>query len=149
MEVILLEKVRNLGDLGAQVVVKAGYGRNFLIPQGKAVRATKANVSKFEERRAELELKAKTTLDAAQARAQAVGQLTVTIAANASDEGKLYGSIGALEIARAITDAGQAVEKSEVLLPAGTFHSVGDFTVDVQLHSDIVATVKLVIEASK
>lgn len=141
MDVILLERVRNLGNLGDEVSVKNGYGRNFLIPQGKAVRATAANREVFESRRAELEAQAAAQLKAAQDRAAGLAELAVTIAARASDEGKLFGSVGSREIADAVTEAGQEVSKDEVLLPVGPLRSIGEFTVDFQLHSDVTASV--------
>lgn len=141
MDVILLERVRNLGNLGDEVSVKNGYGRNFLIPQGKAVRATAANREVFEGRRAELEAHAAAQLKAAQDRAAGLAELAVTIAARASDEGKLFGSVGSREIADAVTEAGQEVSKDEVLLPVGPLRSIGEFTVDLQLHSDVTASV--------
>ena len=141
MDVILLERVRNLGNLGDEVSVKNGYGRNFLIPQGKAVRATAANREVFESRRAELEAQAADQLKAAQDRAAGLAELAVTIAARASDEGKLFGSVGSREIADAVTEAGQEVSKDEVLLPVGPLRSIGEFTVDFQLHSDVTASV--------
>ena len=141
MDVILLERVRNLGNLGDEVSVKNGYGRNFLIPQGKAVRATAANREVFESRRAELEAQAAAQLKAAQDRAAGLAELAVTIAARASDEGKLFGSVGSREIADAVTEAGQEVSKDEVLLPVGPLRSIGEFTVDSQLHSDVTASV--------
>ena len=141
MDVILLERVRNLGNLGDEVSVKNGYGRNFLIPQGKAVRATAANREVFESRRAELEAQAAAQLKAAQDRAASLAELAVTIAARASDEGKPFGSVGSREIADAVTEAGQEVSKDEVLLPVGPLRSIGEFTVDLQLHSDVTASV--------
>ena len=141
MDGILLERVRNLGNLGDEVSVKNGYGRNFLIPQGKAVRATAANREVFESRRAELEAQAAGQLKAAEDRAAGLAELAVTIAARASDEGKLFGSVGSREIADAVTEAGQEVSKDEVLLPVGPLRSIGEFTVDLQLHSDVTASV--------
>ncbi len=146
MEIILLDKVANLGGLGDQVSVKAGYARNFLFPQGKAVPATKANVEKFEQRRAELEAKIAEQLSAAEARAAKVAELgSVTIASPAGDEGKLFGSVGTRDIAEAITAAGVAVSKAEVKLPNGTLRETGEFEVDLQLHSEVDATIKVVI----
>jgi len=147
MNVILLEKVHNLGDLGEQVSVKAGYGRNFLLPQGKAVPATADNIAKFEARRAELEKAAAEKLAAAEARKAALSELEVTITQKAGDEGKLFGSVGTSDIAHAITEAGAEVSKSEVRLPEGALRNVGDYEIDVELHSDVVATVKLSIVA--
>lgn len=145
MNIILLEKVHNLGDLGEQVSVKAGYGRNFLIPQGKAVTATKDNVAKFEARRAELEKAATEKLAVAESRKAALAAIELTIAHKAGDEGKLFGSVGTADIAGAITAAGVDVAKSEVRLPEGSLRHVGDYDIDVDLHSDAVATVKLSI----
>ncbi len=147
MNVILLEKVHNLGDLGEQVNVKAGYGRNFLIPQGKAVSATADNVAKFEARRAELEKSAAEKLAAAEARKATLSELEVTITQKAGDEGKLFGSVGTSDIAQAITAAGSEVNKSEVRLPEGALRNVGEYDIDVELHSDVVVTVKLSVVA--
>lgn len=148
MEVILLEKVRNLGNLGEQINVKSGYGRNFLIPQGKAVMATKENVAKFEERRAELEAKAAELLAAAESRAAKLAELgAVTIAANAGDEGKLFGSIGAGDIADAISAAGVEVAKSEVKLPEGSIRNTGEFELMIQLHTDVSQNVNVTVVA--
>ena len=147
MEVILLEKIGKLGGLGDKVSVKAGFGRNYLIPQGKAVSATEANMARFEERRAELEKEAADKLASATARGEALEGLAITIAANAGDEGKLFGSIGSKDIADAITAAGTEVEKSEVRLPNGVIRTTGQFEVDVQLHAEVTATVTLTVEA--
>lgn len=149
MEVILLERIRNLGELGDTVKVKAGFGRNYLVPQQKAVPANKQNKELFESRRAELEQRAQENLSQAQARADKLNALSISINALASDEGKLYGSIGPAEIAQAITDAGEEVLKREVDMPEGSIHEVGEFDISVQVHSDVVATVKVVIGASK
>lgn len=145
MQVILLEKVAKLGDLGDQVVVKSGFGRNFLIPYGKAVPATAANVADFEVRRAELEKLAAEKRTGAEGRAAKLAGLSVTITANAGDEGKLFGSIGTRDIASAITAAGVEVSKSEVRLPTGVIRELGEFEVDVHVHSDINQPVKLSI----
>lgn len=148
MEIILLDKIANLGGLGDTVTVKSGFARNFLFPQGKAVPATKANVEKFEARRAELEAKIAEQLAAAQARADKVAELgEVTIAAPAGDEGKLFGSVGTQDIADAITAAGVEVAKVEVKLPTGTLRETGEYDIDLQLHSDVMATAKVVIIA--
>jgi len=148
MQVILLENIGRLGNIGDQVDVKAGYGRNYLVPNGKAIPATADNVAKFEERRAELEAAAADKLTAAQGRAKLIEALgTITIAANASEEGKLFGSIGTREIASAITEAGQELNKSEVVLPEGTLRELGEFDVDLILHSDVTQSIKLVIVA--
>ncbi|MGF1757459.1 50S ribosomal protein L9 [Photobacterium sagamiensis] len=150
MQVILLDKIGNLGGLGDQVNVKSGYARNFLIPQGKAVMATKSNVEMFEVRRAELEAKVAEQLTAAQARAETVSALeAVVIASKAGDEGKLFGSIGTRDIADAVTAAGVAVVKSEVRLPEGALRTTGEFEVSIQLHSDVFAIVNLNIVAAE
>ncbi|MFQ3197180.1 MAG: large subunit ribosomal protein L9 [Paraglaciecola sp.] len=146
MEIILLNKVANLGGLGDNVTVKSGYARNFLFPQGQAVPATKANLEKFEARRAELEAKIADQHAVAEARAAKVTGLgSVTIAAPAGNEGKLFGSIGTRDIALAISAAGVAVTKAEVKLPTGTLRDVGEFEINLQLHSDVTATIKLVV----
>ncbi|ARP39397.1 50S ribosomal protein L9 [Vibrio sp. 10N.222.54.F12] len=150
MQVILLDKIGNLGGLGDQVNVKSGYARNFLIPQGKAVMATKDNVAMFETRRAELEAKVAEQLAASEARAESVNTLEgVTIASKAGDEGKLFGSIGTRDIADAITAAGVAVAKSEVRLPEGALRNIGEFEVSIQLHSEVFATAKIAIVAAE
>ena len=148
MDIILLDKIANLGGLGDTVTVKAGFARNFLFPQGKAVPATKANVEKFEQRRAELEAKIAEQLAAAEARAAKIAELgEVTIAAPAGEEGKLFGSVGTQNIADAITAAGVEVAKAEVKLPTGTLRETGEYDIDLQLHSDVMATAKVVIIA--
>ncbi|WP_445396492.1 50S ribosomal protein L9 [Zobellella sp. An-6] len=149
MQVILLDKIAKLGGLGDQVTVKSGYARNFLLPQGKAVLATKDNVAAFEARRAELEAKLADQLAAAQARADQLTALEgVVIASKSGDEGKLFGSIGARDVADAITAAGVAVAKSEVRLYDGVLRNVGEYEVGVQLHADVKATVKLQVVAA-
>ena len=148
MDIILLDKIANLGGLGDKVTVKSGYARNFLFPQGKAVPATKDNVEKFEARRAELEAKMTEVLNAAQARADQLTALeAVTIQAPAGDEGKLFGSVGTRDIADAVSAAGVAVTKAEVKLPTGTLRELGEYDIDVQLHAEVTTTVKLVIAA--
>ena len=147
MQVILLEKIRRLGNLGDTVDVRPGYGRNFLIPQGKAVSATAANKAHFEARRAELEKKQAEVLAAAQARAAKLADLTVSIAAKAGDEGKLFGSVGARDIAEAVSKAGVEVEKSEVRLPNGALRMMGEYEIELGLHTEVSATVKVVIVA--
>ncbi len=148
MQVILLDKIGNLGSLGDTVNVKSGYARNFLIPQGKAVMATKANVAMFESRRAELEAKVAEQLAAAQTRADQVIPLpAVDMPSKAGDEGKLFGSIGTRDIADAITAAGVKVSKSEVRLPEGALRNVGAYEVSVQLHSEVFATAKVQVVA--
>lgn len=145
MEVILLDKVGKIGGLGDKVNVKAGYGRNYLIPQGKAVPATKENLETFEARRAELEREANERLDAAKARAAQLADLELTIAVKAGDEGKLFGSIGTRDLADVITSAGVDVEKSEVLLPSGPLRQTGEFEIDLQLHPEVGATVTVIV----
>ncbi|MGH1440127.1 MAG: 50S ribosomal protein L9 [Cellvibrionaceae bacterium] len=147
MDVILLDKIGNLGNVGDKVSVKAGFGRNFLIPQGKALPATASNVADFEARRAELEAAAAEKKVEAEARAAKLTDLSITIAANAGDEGKLFGSIGTRDIADAITAAGVEVAKAEVKLPEGALREIGEFDIDVQLHSEVMETVKVLIEA--
>jgi large subunit ribosomal protein L9 len=148
MEVILLEKVRNLGGLGETVKVRSGYGRNYLIPNGLAVMATKDNIAKFEARRAELEQKAADNLAKAQARAEKLAALgTITIGANAGDEGKMFGSVGTSDIADAITASGVEVARSEVKMPEGAIRMLGEYDIDVQLHGDVVQTIKLSVVA--
>ncbi len=146
MEVILLENIGNLGGLGEKVDVKAGYGRNFLIPQGKAVAATEENVAQFEARRAELEAAAAETLSAAEARAEALNALgQISIEANAGEEGKLFGSIGTRDIATAITAAGCEIDKSEVRLPEGALRELGEYEIAIQVHGDVTATVAVAV----
>lgn len=143
MEVILQEKIRHLGNIGDRVNVASGFGRNYLLPQGMAVPATPENIQLFEVRRAELEKNAAEKLQAAQARAEKLGQLNVTIRAKAGDEGKLFGSIGTRDIAVAITEAGIEVEKSEIRLPNGVLRLTGDYDIQLQLHSDVTVDVKV------
>ena len=145
MNVILLEKLGRLGGIGDQVRVKAGFGRNFLIPFGKAVPATEANIAQFEARRDELERLAAEKKQSAEQRAARLALLTVTIPANAGDEGKLFGSIGTRDIAEAITKAGEAVSKSEVRMPAGVIRELGEYTLDIQLHSEVMQPVKIAV----
>ncbi len=147
MEIILLEKVDNLGNLGDRVNVKSGYGRNFLIPSGKATPATEEQIKLFEARRAELEKTAADTLAVAVARRDKLIDMAVTITAKAGEEGKLFGSIGTHDIAEAVTAAGVAVERSEIRLPEGAFRMLGEFPVTLHLHSDVDTEIKLVIEA--
>lgn len=147
MDVILLEKVGGLGNLGDKVRVKGGFGRNFLIPYGKAVSATADNVAKFEAQRAELEKSAAERLAAAQARAEKLAGLKVIISANAGDEGKLFGSIGTRDVADAVTAAGHDVGKHEVRMPNGVIRAIGDVEIDLQLHSDVTATITVSVVA--
>ncbi|GGD00328.1 50S ribosomal protein L9 [Halopseudomonas salina] len=145
MEVILLEKIANLGGLGDKVAVSAGYARNFLLPFGKATPATASNLEAFEARRAELERIADEKKGEAEARAAKLVDLTVTIAANAGEEGKLFGSIGTRDIADAVTAVGVEIEKSEVRLPEGPLRNVGEYDIALHLHTDVEASVKLVV----
>lgn len=146
MEVILLEKVQNLGNLGDKVRVRAGYGRNFLLPQGKAVAATAANIAEFETRREELELAANNKLAAATARRNAMAEAVAEFKVNVSPEGKLYGSIGARELSEKLTEMGFPVAKSEVSMGDGPLRQTGEFDVELQLHADVATTVKVVIQ---
>lgn len=149
MEVILLEKVRNLGNLGDKVNVKAGYGRNFLIPQNKAVFATAKSIELFEQRRSELEKKAQQSLASAEQRAAKLNDTTVTISAMASDEGKLYGSVGVNEIKDALVAKDIEVSKREIVMPEGPLHSVGNYSVEIHVHSDVIANLQIEIVAAK
>ena len=145
MQLILLQNVTNLGKLGDKVNVKPGYGRNFLVPQGKAVPATATNLAEFEAKRAEYEAKAKAQLEGAEGRKAALENAEVTISANASTEGKLYGSIGPREIAEALTKIGHKVEKSEVVMGEGPLRRTGEHEVVVHLHADVETTVKVTV----
>lgn len=148
MEVILLQKVENLGNLGDKVRVKAGYGRNFLIPQGKAKPATAANLAAFEKQRAELEkLAADSLASATSRRAQLEGKV-ITINAKAGQEGKLFGSVGTVDIAEALTAAGVKVERKEVRMPQGAIRVAGEHKVEIHLHTDVNVeiTVNIVAE---
>lgn len=147
MNVILLEKIANLGDLGDKVSVKSGYGRNFLIPFGKAAPATKDNVAAFEARRTDLEKAAVEKLSASQKRAAEMSEIELTLTAKAGDEGKLFGSIGPRDLAEAITSAGVAVAKSEIRMADGPIRAIGEYDVAIQLHTDVAATIKVFIEA--
>ncbi|MEO7251354.1 MAG: 50S ribosomal protein L9 [Arenimonas sp.] len=145
MKLILLQKVVNLGVLGDKVDVKPGYGRNFLVPYGKAVPATVANIAAFEAKRADYEAKANDVLAAAQARLAGLEGASVTISANASTEGKLFGSVGARDIAEAFTAAGHKLEKSEVVMGEGAIRRTGEFEVTVHLHADVETKVKVIV----
>ena len=147
MELILLQKVKNLGNLGDKVKVKPGYGRNYLVPQGKAVNANATNIAEFEKRRSEYEAKANTVMSAAETRKAGLEGATVTIKANASPEGKLFGSVGPRDIADAFSAAGHPLEKSEVVMGEGPLRHTGEFEVQVHLHADVHTTVKVVIAA--
>ena len=145
MDIILLQRIKNLGKLGDKVSVKAGYARNFLIPQGKAVSATESNTAAFEARRAELEKAEADVLAAAQARADQLNEVNIVITAKAGDEGKLFGSIGTRDIADALTNAGLVVDRAEVRLPNGALRHTGEFNIAIQLHHDVVAEVLVTI----
>ena len=147
MELILLEKVQKLGDLGDKVDVKPGYGRNYLVPQGKAIPATAANIAEFEARRAELEKVAASKLTEAEDRVKVIEGMELNLTANASEEGKLYGSIGPREIAMAVEKEGPKLEKSEVIMGEGPIRYTGEHEVVVHLHADIETTIKVNIEA--
>jgi len=144
MEVILLENIRNLGKFGNKVDVAKGFGRNFLIPQGKAVPATKSNIAKFEAQRSDFEKAAKGRLQAAQERAAEVNNIHITIAARAA-EGKLYGSIGTVDLVKAFKDKGMTVTRQEIRLPSGPLREIGDYNIDLQLHAEVIATAKVSI----
>lgn len=145
MNVILLERMGNLGDIGDEVAVRAGFARNYLIPKGKAVRATAENRAVFEERRADLEKAAAGQLALAQGRAAQLEGLALTIVVKAGEEGKLYGSVGTQDIADKITESGIEVSRSEVRLPEGVIRAAGDYEIDLQLHSDVTVTIKVSI----
>lgn len=145
MDVILLEKVDNLGNLGDKVAVRPGYGRNFLIPKGRAVAATPENLKAFEARRAELEKQAAERLASALARKQKLDGLAISVKHRAGDEGKLFGSVGTSDIALAVEAQGIEIEKSEIRLPQGALRVAGEHAVDVHLHADVNATLKLTI----
>ncbi len=147
MNVILLEPLGSLGDLGDEVSVKAGFARNFLLPQGKAVRATDENRQVFEERRVELETAANERLTTSQARAGKLEGVELTIVVKAGEEGKLYGSVGTQDIATALGEQGADIQKSEVRLPGGAIRVIGDYLVAVQLHADITVEVPLAVVA--
>jgi large subunit ribosomal protein L9 len=149
MEVILLQKVRNLGDLGDRVKVRAGFGRNYLLPQGMALPATAENVKVFEARRAELEKHATDSLSAAQHRAQQLEGYKLTVKARAAEEGKLYGSVGSFEIIEALKHEGISVQKREITLPNGPIRQTGEHTVMLQLHSDIEVPILVIVEEEK
>ena len=149
MEVILLQKVANLGNIGDRVKVRSGFGRNFLLPQGKATLATPDNVARFEARRAELERLAREHLTSAEERAAALKDFKLTIRAKAGTEGKLFGSIGTADIAEACTREGFNVERSEVRLPSGPLRMVGEHTVSLHLHADVDVPLHVIIVAEE
>lgn len=143
MEVILLEKIANLGNLGDKVSIKGGYGRNYLVPQGKAVPATAKKIAEFEAKRAELEKSAAERLGAAQTHAEKLSKLEIVIMHKAGDEGRLFGSVGTHNIAEAINNAGGAVEKQQIRLPHGTIRHIGDYDIDINLHTDVTVTMSI------
>ena len=149
MEVILLEKVKNLGDLGDTVKVKSGYGRNFLLPQGKALPASEANRKVFEQRKAELLKKSQESLKGAKMRAEMVAGKTVTVRALAAEEGKLYGSVGPADIVRAAAELGIELRKSEIDMVTGPIRQIGTFTVAVRLHTEVESSLKVIVEEEK
>jgi large subunit ribosomal protein L9 len=149
MELILLQKVANLGNIGDRVRVKSGYGRNHLLPKGKATLATAENIARFETRRAELTARANDDLAQAQQRAEAFKQFKLSITAKAGTEGKLFGSIGTADIAEQSTKAGQRLARSEVRLPAGPLRVVGEHSVQLHLHADVNIDLPVVIVAEE
>lgn len=145
MEVILLQRIGNLGKLGDRVNVKSGYGRNYLIPQGKAVSATEKNIAAFEARRAELEKIEAELLAAAQTRAESLKDVNVILRSKSGEEGKLFGSIGTRDIADALTNSGIAVERHEVKMPEGVIRVLGEYSIDIQLHHDVTETITVTV----
>lgn len=143
MNVILLERLNNLGDLGDEVVVKPGFARNFLIPQGKAVQANEANRSVFEERRAELEKAASDKLGGAQGRADKLAEYVLTMVVKTGEEGRLYGSVGTQDIASALTAEGHEVARSEVRMPEGVIRAAGEYGISLQFHSDVSVDIQV------
>ncbi len=149
MEIILLEKVHKLGLLGDRVNVKPGFGRNYLIPSGKAVSATADNIAKFAARRAELEKQQQEAAAIATARAEKLNEVNVSIARKAGEEGKLFGSVGTADIAAAVTESGVELSKHEIRLPEGPIRSLGELELDVQLHADVIVTIKVNVVAEE
>ena len=149
MDVILLQKVANLGNIGDRVKVRSGFGRNFLLPQGKATLATPDNIARFEARRAELERVAREHLSSAEERSAAMKDFKLTVHAKAGTEGKLFGSIGTSDIAEELNRAGFQVERSEVRLPHGPLRMVGEHTVNLHLHADVDVPVQVTIVAEE
>ena len=148
MKVILQERMINLGNVGDEVNVRPGFARNYLLPRGKAVQATQANVIVFEKRRAELEKKAADALAAAQKRAIEFENFTVTFASQASEEGKLFGSIAPRDIAKAVSDTGKHLEKSEVEMPEGPIRAIGEYQITLFLHGEVHTKIKVVVNAA-
>ena len=149
MDVILLEKVKNLGDLGDTVKVKPGYGRNFLLPQGKALPATPANVKVFEARKADLLKKATDSLNAAKMRAEKLSGKTLTVKALTAEEGKLYGSVGVSDVVRAAAAAGFDLKRSEIDMPTGPIRAIGSYPVTIRLHTEVEASITVSVEEEK
>ena len=147
MDVILLEKVENLGNIGDRVKVRSGYGRNFLVPRGKATLATSSNIAIFEARRADLEKKEAEELQAATQRAASASKLALRLSAKAGTEGKLFGSLGTADIAEACTAAGVPVRRSEIRLPNGPIRTLGEHSIELHLHSDVNATIRITVVA--
>jgi len=147
MNVILLDRVENLGDIGDLVHVKPGYGRNFLLPQGKAALATKQNLAEFEARRADLEKAAAEELAAAKARAALIEGMNLVIPANVGSEGKLFGSVGPVDVADAFEKVGVEISRAEVRMPEGPIHEVGDFVISLHLHTDVNVDINLKVVA--
>jgi large subunit ribosomal protein L9 len=147
MNVILLDRIGNLGGLGDEVTVRPGFARNYLIPQGKAVRATAENRAVFEQRRAELEHEANEKLAEAQGRAQGLADMAVTIVVKAGEEGKLYGSVGTQDIAEAVSAKGVPVEKAEIKLPEGVIRELGEYEIDLQLHAEVMVPIRVSVVA--
>ena len=143
MEIILLEKITKLGALGDRVKVKPGYARNYLIPKGKATEATGANLARFEARRAELERSAAEALAKARARAQQLAELIVTLSVKTGSEGRLFGSVGAADIASAVSAAGIELQKHEIRLPAGSIRQIGEYDVDLYLHNEVKTQIRV------
>ena len=149
MDVILLEKVKNLGDLGDTVKVKPGYGRNFLLPKGKALPATDGNRKVFDARKAELIKKSQDSLSAAKMRVAQLAGKTLTVKALAAEEGKLYGSVGPSDIVRAAAAAGFDIKRSEIDMPNGPVHQTGAYTITLRLHTEVETTLSVVVEEEK
>jgi large subunit ribosomal protein L9 len=149
MNVILLDKVENLGDIGDMVTVKPGYGRNYLLPQGKATLATKANIAEVEARRVELEKAAAEELATARDRARLIDGMELIVPANAGEEGKLFGSVGPIDVCDAFEKVGVEVERSEVRMPEGPIHEIGDYEIGLHLHADVNVEVKLKVVAEE
>ncbi len=149
MEVILLSKVENLGALGEKVNVRSGFARNYLIPQGKAKFATPENIAEFEARRAELEAAAASTLAEAEERKAKLDGATITIPAKEASEGKLFGSVNNIDVLEALNTQGHQVEKREIRMPDGAFHNIGEYQIELHLHSDVDATVTINIVAEE